>query len=192
MKRIIERIIIIVWIMLFLFLSTTFLTQCSMMYGNGDLSSDNLRYYTHNIFKNCFASAYLWTSDDKYAVLDIPDTCEGYRVTALGGYIGSGGPCPFIVHLPDAHSICSESALPDDAQIEQYHLVINIGKHLRDDKFIIMDDYHEVGSKQFVQILVTINCSPENPYFYSEDGKLYKRLDHSLVDGFFYYSDYYG
>ena len=116
-------------------------------------------------------------------------------MTALGGYIGSGAPCPFSVILPDTLSVYSgysESTLPDCAQIEQYHLVINIGKYLRDDKFIVMDDYHEVGNSQFVQILVTVNCSPDNPLFYSEDGKLYKRLDDSLVDGFFYYSDYYG
>ena len=113
MKRVIERIIIIIWIILFLFLCTTFLTQCSMMYGNNDLSSDNLHYYTHNIFKTCFASAYSWTADGKYAVLDIPDTCEGYRVTALGGYIGSGGPCPFSVNLPNTLSVYSESTLPD-------------------------------------------------------------------------------
>lgn len=193
MKRIIERIVIIIWIMLFLFLCTTFLTQCSMMYGNNDLSSDNLHYYSHNIFKTCFASTYSWPTDGKYAVIDIPDTCDGYRVTALGGYIGSGAPCPFWVSLPDTLSVYSgysESTLPDHAQIDQYHLVINIGKYLRKDEFIVMDDYYEVGYNRFVQILVTVNCSPENPYFYSENGKLYKRLDHSLVEGFFYYSDY--
>ena len=189
-----QKTIKIVCIIFLLFLCFSFLTQCSLMYGNNDFSSDNLHYYTHNVFKTCFASAYSWTSDEEYAVLDIPDTCEGYRVTALGGYKGSGAPCPFLVNLPNTtmvYSGYSDSTLPNDAQIEQYHLVLNIGKYLREDKFIVMDDYHKVGTNQYVQVLVTVNCSPENPYFYSEDGKLYRRLDHSLVEGFFYYSDYY-
>ena len=89
----------------------------------------------------------------KNVVLDIPDTCDGYRVTALGGYIGSGTPCPFWVSLPDTLSVYSgysESTLPDHAQIDQYHLVINIGKYLRKDEFIVMDDYYEVGYNRFV------------------------------------------
>ena len=195
MKKFTDRIVVIIWVVVLLFLCTTFLTQCSLMYGNKDFSSDNLHYYTHNIFNTCFASSYTWPSGDKNAVLNIPDICDAYRVTALGGYIGSGCPCPFSDNLPNSTSILSgysDDTLPSNAHIEQYHLVLNIGKYLRDDEFIVMDDYYKVGTKQLVQIHVTVNCSPENTYFYSEDGKLYKRLDHSLVDGFFYYSDYYG
>ena len=190
MKRITGKIIVVIWIIVILFLSGTFLTQCSLMYGNKTLSSNHLNYYTHNIFRSCFAANYTWTADTTTAVLEIPDACEGYRVTALGGYIGSGAPCPFQVNLPNTSTIHSQGTLPDNAEIEQYHLVIHIGKYLRETGFIVMDDYHKIGSNQFIQILVTVNCSPQNPYFYSEDGKLYKRSDHSLVDGFFYYSDY--
>ena len=192
MKRRIYKIIGILLILVLLFLCVMFLTQCSLMYGNKTVSSDHLHYYTHNIFKTCFAGNYTWPAGEKNIVLDIPDVCDGYRVTALGGYIGSGGPCPFIVDLPNAVSIHTEGTLPDNARIEQYHLVINIGKYIREDELIVMDDYHKVGDVQFVQILVTVKCSPENSVFYSENGKLYKRSDHSLVDGFFYYSDYNG
>lgn len=193
MKRITDMLVMIVWVVVLLFLCTTFLTQCSMMYGNTDFSYDNLKYYSHNIFHSCFASSYTWPSGENEAALNIPDSCDGYRVTALGGYTGSGGPCPFSVILPNSTSVlsgCSDNILPHNARVEQYHLTLNIGKHLREDKFIVMDDYHKVGTNQFVQILVTVNCSPKNPYFYSENGKLYKRSDNSLVEGFFYYSDY--
>jgi len=195
MKKIIDRIVIIIWVAVLLFLCTTFLTQCSLMYVNEDLTSDNLTLHPHRVLKTCFASSYTWPSDDQSAVLTIPDTCEGYRVTALGGYVGSGGPCPFSVNLPNSTGVFSgysDDTLPADAQIEQYHLVLNIGKHIWDDEFVVMDDYHRVGPDQYVQVLVTVNCSPKNPFFYAEDGKLYRRLDHSLVEGFFYYSDYVG
>lgn len=186
MKKFLKIFSIIILTVLLL----TFLTECSLMYGGKTIKLDNLSYYTHNIFKTCFAGDYTWTSDTNYAVLNIPDTCDGYRVTDLGGYIGSGGPCPFLVDLPDVRYVCSEEMLPDNAKIDQYHLVINIGKNLRDDAFVVMDEYHCIGGSQFVQVLVTVNCSEENPYFYSEDGKLFRRSDDSLVDGFFYYSDY--
>jgi len=169
-----------------------FLRDCSLFYGNKDIESDDLVYYTHDIFRTCFAGNYTWPSDTDCAVLDIPDTCDGYRVTALGGYIGSGAPCPFVVIVPGTLAMHSCETLPESAEIEQYHLVINIGKSLKEDRFIAMERYHRIGQNRFVQILVSINCSEENQYFYSEDGKLFRRSDNSLVDGFFYYSDYSG
>ena len=191
MKKIRDRMTVLIWFVVLLFLCASFLTQCSLMYGNREFVSDNLSYDTNSILNICFASTYTWPIGEKHVVLDIPDTYDGYRVTALGGYVGSGAPSPFMANLPNTLSVCSEDTLPNNAQIDQYHLVLNIGKYLREDKLIVMDYYHKVGTNQYVQVLVTVNCSPENPYFYSEDGKLYKRLDDSLVEGFFYYSDYY-
>ena len=184
-KRFIKVICIVVLTVLLL----TSLTECSLMYGDKIIELDKLRYYTHNVFRTCFAGDYTWPSDANYAVLNIPDTCDGYRVTALGGYIGSGGPCPFSINMSGVSVVYSEGTIPKNAQIEQYHLVINIGKNLREDTFIIMDDYYCIGENRFVQILVSVNCSEENQHFYSEEGKLFRKTDHSLVDGFFYYSD---
>ena len=53
-----------------------------------------------------------------------------------------------------------------------------------------MFSYYKLSEQQFVQILVSIECDEENPYFYSQDGKLYQRADNTLVEGFFYYSDF--
>lgn len=191
MKRNIKIVMRVFCCLLLAFLCISFLSQCSLMYSDKkNLSSDNLSYYNHTIFRSCFAGNYTWPSEEEYAELDIPDECEGYRVTSLGGYIGSGGPCPFMVQMPDTRSIYSEGTLPDNAKIEQYYLAINIGKHLRKVEIVEMKVYYNLGSNRFAQILVTVNCVPENPYFYSENGKLYNRLDHSLVEEFFYYSDY--
>ena len=66
----------------------TFLNECSFMYGNHTIQLDNLRYYTHNFFKTCFAGDYMWTSDTNYAVLDIPDICDGYRCLVLDLDVG--------------------------------------------------------------------------------------------------------
>ena len=186
MKKLI-RIGGILGVLIFL---TIVMTQCSWMYGDDDIVEEGLRYYPHAIFKTCFAADYTWPADSTSAVLDIPDSCGGYCVTELGGYIGRGAPCPFMVSLPESSAVYSEGALPEHAQIETYHLVLNIGKTLKEDTNIAMDHYYSVGSNRFVQILVTVNCSEENPHFYSENGKLYKKTDDSLVDGFFYQSDF--
>ena len=146
--------------------------------------------HTHYIRKICFAGAYTWDSQSYVAVLDIPDSCGEYRVSALGGYVGSGAPVPFFVNIPNAIFCCKEETLPQDAEIEYYHLILNIGRYVRDDKFIVMDEFHNVGENQFIQILVTVSCSAQNRDFYAEDGKLYRKSDDSLVEAFYYYSDY--
>lgn len=165
------------------------LYDSSLMYDGNVLSSGDLSFGTHITNKICYVGTYTWSSDSKEAVLDIPDVCDGYRVVHLGGFFGNGVPDPFCVQLPDAEAIYHESALPEDAEIEQYHLIINIGKNLEDNRFIMMEAYYSMGENRFVQILVTVNCHEDNPYFYSQNGKLYKRADGSLVEGFFYYSD---
>ena len=190
MKKIIQVTLAVFALLAVLVFCALFLTQCSMMFGNKTLVSDNLHYEAHKIFKECFASNYLWTSNEDNATLNIPDTCQGYRVTKLGGFVGSGGPCPFMVTLPNTQYICDEGVLPDNAQISYYYLEISIGKYIGEDTFIAMDQYYNIGSDAFVQILVSVQCSEENPYLYSKDGKLYRKSDDSLVDGFFYYSDY--
>lgn len=190
MKKIIAVVTRIFCVLFLMFLCASFLTQCSMLYGDKELSLENLNYDANSICNICFANTYTWPSDEQYAELTIPDSCEGYRVTALGGYVGSGAPVPFIVKLPDTRGISSADTLPDNAEIVQYHLLINIGKHLRKVELVEMNGYYNLGSDQYAQILVTVNCAPENPYFYSENGKLYNRRDDSVIEEFFYYSDY--
>lgn len=182
--------IVRVCITILLLTSVCFLTGCCLLWGKDALTSGNLMCHTHYIRKICFAGAYTWDSQSNVAVLDIPDSCGEYRVSALGGYVGSGAPVPFFVSIPDAIFCCKEETLPQDAEIEYYHLILNIGRYVRDDKFIVMDEFHNVGENQFIQILVTVSCSEENQDFYAEDGKLYRKSDDSLVEGFYYYSDY--
>ena len=172
------------------FLIALFVVACFFNSGGEELQVDNLAFYTHRIGKTCFAGCYYWNIDSNYAVLDIPNSCDGYRVTELGGFIGIGGPCPFTVVLPDTKSVHNENTLPVGSQVEQYHLVINLGQYRKEDEFVHMKVYHRLEDDRFVQILVSVNCSEDNRYFYSLDGKLYRRKDDTLVDNFFYYSDH--
>ena len=144
-------------------------------------------YGVNTLTKKGFASTYHWSTTATEAEIVIPDTVDGYTVTKLGCYNGGGG-SPFAVSLNGA--LPFSGTLPEDAQVEQYHLVIHIGEKLKEAELVVLDCYHKLMEDRFVQILVSIECDEENPYFYSQDGKLYKRTDNALVDGFFYYSDF--
>lgn len=157
------------------------------------IRTDNFRLGVNTWSKTCFVSTYWWPAKTDYVEVDIPDSVEGYRVTTLGGYGGSTAGSPFMVELPYKQVITvhhGAGTLPEDAQIEQYHMVVNIGENLRKIDLTSMDVYYETKDNQFIQILVTVNCDEDNRTFYSKDGKLYRRSDNSLVEGFFYYSDY--
>lgn len=182
-----KKVMKIVLLLILLFMILNVLTNCRYMYGKEKFTVHNLQYVANDLFPICYVGTYFWDGNATYAVVDILDVCEGHFVTSLGGHFSA----PFMVILQHSQYVCSESTLPDNARIEQYHFVINMGENIHEAEYVEMDSYYCVGSNKFVQILVTVNCSAENPYFYSEDGMLYKRSDNSLVEGFFYYSDYY-
>ena len=182
MKKVVKIVLLLILLLLILHI----LTNCQFMYGNHDFSVQNLHYVAHDLFPFCYVADYSWPAGQTGAVIDILDVCEGRYVTMLGGHPVE----PFLVNLQNAQYICSESVLPSDAAVEQYHLVLNLSENIVKAEYIEMDLYHCIRRNQFVQILVTIHCSDENPVFYSDNGKLYRRSDNSLVDGFFYYSDY--
>ena len=179
----------ILWICLLLMLFSL-LCGCCLLYSGDWLETDELMLIPHMIRKICFVGRYTWNSGNAEAVLHIPDVCQGYSVTGLGGSYGSGAPAPFGAHIPGTLMHHGEGTLPENAEIEQYHLTIHLGKKINYAGMISMDTYHNMGNNRFVQILVTVNCDEENPWFYSENGKLYRRKDNSLVPGFFYFSDY--
>lgn len=170
----------------------TVVSLAALFQSGGDpLLFGDLELSTHSLSKTCYANTYHWPVKTDYVELDIPDTVDGYRVTKLGGQNSFVGPTsPFMISMPLAKNNLGTNILPEDAQVERYHMVINIGKNLKEIKYLVMREYFDMGENQFVQILVTVNCDEENRHFYSKDGKLYNRSDDSLVGGFFYYSDY--
>ena len=68
-----------------------------------------------------------------------------------------------------------------------YDLVLNIGPNIR--KIYAAQDALESGNKLYVP-RVYVNCDPDNPNYYSEDGILYRKKDGTVVDGFLYWNQY--
>lgn len=179
-----KKVIRILLLLAMLILIANYVTSCPYMYSD-DHIVDNLCYIENDVLPICFVSDYSWNTNEREAVVNILDECAGKTVTALGGH----AQCPFLVNLEYSRYGCAEELLPENAVIEQYHMVLNLGKNIREAEYIEMDHYHCVGTNRFVQILVTVNCPEENRWFHSENGKLYRK-DGSLVTGFFYASDY--
>lgn len=179
-----KKAIRLLLVLALLLLIANYITSCPNMYS-GDQIVDNLCYMENDVLPICFASHYSWESNEREVVVDIPDEIDGKAVTELGG----NAVYPFLVNLPHSRYGCGEDLLPENAVIEHYHMVINLGENIRKADWVEMDEYHCIGNNRFVQILVTINCPEENRWFYSENGKLYHK-DGTLVTGFFYASDY--
>ena len=110
----------------------------------------------------------------------VPDTVFGYRVIALGGYVGRGAPYAFCVELPEDLGHIRESFDGDlwdyalerypNAEVVELPFTVHIGKDLEAVRVL----YH---------ITLTVDCDPENKTFYSKNGVLYDRETGEAVLG---------
>ena len=126
----------------------------------------------------------------------IPSACGDYPVEGLGGYVGKGGPCPFGIDIEGIR--CTEEiglsdgsfgwyATPHDLEYEYCDLVLNIGPNVRE---IFADQGGLKAGRKLYVVRVYINCDPDNPEYYSVDGRLYTKHG-ELVKGFLYWDEDY-
>lgn len=80
--------------------------------------------------------------------------------------------------------------------VRQCMLEINLGPYLQEisNVFTVNRGSYEnsfcyYDGSQYRQYLVYVNCSEDNPYFYSLDGRLYNKSDDTLVTDFAYWAD---
>ena len=148
----------------------------------------NLHYCLHENKKVCYVSHLNWPGDADTVELFINDEFDGYRIISLGGYHVL---TRFVINLESMDGKTVPDLLPEDAVVQYKHLIINIGKNIERIRIFDLKNYH-IDSKTgtYYQVLVTINCAEGNEYFYAEDGKLFYKRTGSLVDDFYYYSDY--
>ena len=149
--------------------------------------SGNLYFSLHRFVDICRVEYGEWNGTDTSLEIEIPNEVDGHRVTMWG----NDYPAPFIINMDRSTMICGKALLPEDAQIFPLYLSINIGDNLREIREIELKDFYQdrIDPQVYYQILVTIYCSPDNPHFYSENGKLYKKSTGTLIDKFYYESD---
>lgn len=179
------------YVFIFLIFVFMLLCGCSSWYGEYIVIQDNITYYQSSVQKKCFVSTYKWDGTESTMTVDIPNEVDGYRVTQLGGYIGRGVPMSFYIDFSDLNYE-SSSSLPDNVQLSVLEFTINIGKNIKRINRIADNGnmyYYSPDTETYYQVAYTVNCSEENKYFYSKNGKLYNKKDDTLVNKFYYFSD---
>lgn len=157
----------------------------------------------NNLFNAAYLDCYIADSDEEDFDITVPDEYNGLPVTRFGH--GSHVPtAPFHINMDsyinapedseynccftkDMIVTCTDGEL---LRIENVVFKMHIGKNIKEIKDVDMDCYYphinHDGSITFYHPVAEIYCSEENKYFYSEDGRLYKKSDNSLVRNFEY------
>ena len=186
-------------------LSLTLLTSCSLFYeiNNGDSIAIGYSKFEKNAFIGPIYCKEGVTTD-----IIIPDIYEGWTVTELGGYYGRGVPTPFYFYVmdesfddrfdekysTDESYIYDESLeLWQDYKIHDTIINVTLPKNLESvtysEKVIEVGITEREDGTRFADIY-RVKCSfmidESNPYFYTENGKLYEKKSGELVKGLIY------
>ena len=150
---------------------------------------DYLVRYHNKYNKKAGVCKYTYDLNSGISEITIPDTYGDYPVKALGGYIGRGAPCHFFIEVKGFKS--NRNVDPDrvgESGIDHlfyYDLVMNIGPNIRE--VFAYRTCHSSGNIGYV-VRLYVNCDPDNPRFYSENGRLYTKSG-ELVEDLIYWDE---
>ena len=161
---------------------------------------DGFHYGVNRRAGYCFVGPYEVEDIEKNSEITIPDTFDGLPVTVLGGFFGTGVPTPFTINMENAVMNADSGSvfnsvygldvvnyeIPAKYTVEEVVFTLNIGKNLREVKYVeperLYPHINDDESVTFYCPVVEVHCSVENENFYSQDGKLYRKADGSLVE----------
>ncbi len=154
---------------LFALLLCVILVGCSMDYSTDRyVEQDGVIYYTSSREKVCFADgAFTWDGDADHMEIVIPDTVAGYRVTALGGYLGRGLPCPFQLVMP-----VGSVDVPEGAPVRDLVFTLRLGRYVEEINSAAGGEVYLLDG-EYVRPVFYVICDENNPHFRSVDGALY-------------------
>lgn len=132
--------------------------------------------------------------DGEHKEFTVPDEYKGRKITALGGYHGTGLPCPFGIDITAALSEYKGCVkiIDDDpnARHVPIEFTVRLGRNVSEIANSHGKCYYQATDSESKNVLTYavyhFEVDENNQVFYSEDGKLYYRKDGSLVDEFFY------
>lgn len=142
-------------------------------------------------------SAYVGTLtyDGENTEFNIPDEYKGRKITALGGYHGTGSPCPFGIDISAAlteYKAYIKIIADDDPNAKHISIgfTVRLGRNVSEIKNVHEKCYYQTvdsdGKNVLIYVVYHFEVDENNSVFYSDDGKLYYRNNGSLVDEFFY------
>ena len=154
---------------LFVLILCLVLAGCSMDYSTSRfVEQDGRIYYTSSRSKVCFASgAFSWDGDPNHMEFVIPDTVGGYRVTALGGYLGRGLPDPFRLDMPT-----DPVDVPDGCVVRDLVFTLRLGRYVEKINSVSGGEVYLLNG-EYVRPVFFVICDESNPHLHSVDGVLY-------------------
>lgn len=158
--------------------------------------TDGQRYYRNLVTHQAFAADVDWDGSDG-AVIVIPDEVHGYKVTALGGYIGRGVPTAFALNAPEIWNtqvVFGDEKVAADAEkdypnakIVDCTVTLRLGKNvkaLNEVSCFGWQGYDENGAETVWRLRWNVECDEGNETFYAKDGRLYRCADGAAVEAF--------
>ena len=117
----------------------------------------------------------------------IPEMIDKAAVNKLGGFFGTGVPAPFEVIAENDYSLISydpyESDFGSPVTVKDVPVTVHLSKNIAEiGSFQMPGCYgnrNALGELEFARPLIYLDCDPDNPGFYSENGILYSREDRS-------------
>lgn len=184
------------------------LSACSLFYSYKSEAVGEFGVGYSKLFDDAFLGEAVWNGASNTVELVTPNEYEGIPITALGGYVGSGAPCPFgfvpseqaLKKLCDGNGEWTRLALDDVSafadkitSVKTFELRLHVGKNIERIELINLDDclvyeLAEAETEKFevFVLLLNVTCDEDNKVFYSEGGKLYYRSGGALVEGIAY------
>ncbi len=189
---------LILSIVLIISLSGCITEELSLLYNEkGEM--DGFYIAVNNTANSCFVGQYTCTEYSENMEITIPDEYKNKPITRIGGYFGRGVPSPFCISLEELYMNAPDGSeydsvfsgdIDDNYSVEELPFTLNIGKNIKTVEYIEMDmcypHINEDGSVTFYQAVVYVNCSEDNKYFYSKDGRLYDKKTKELISVFKY------
>ena len=136
-----------------------------------------------------FIYQYTWDGTEEGLRIEPPSKIDGCKVVRLGGYYGRGVPCSFWVEI---EGMFMQETAPAEAKRQDLIFTLVIEPDISD--IFYRGAYENVWyygkdtsdeDRIYYRVRVQVELDPANPYFYMEDGQLYKK--NSDED----YSDFY-
>ena len=166
---------------------------CTLYQRDATDSKSSLHYYVNDLDKEAFVENYYWNGTESGLTIDIPDDINGNRITALGGFFGTGVPARFKVstdkgaqelgYYNDQYAF--QATDKENSEYKELVFKLNIGGNVS--KLMIEDGCRirysdENGTGIYYEVVYNVTCSDKNETYYAKDGKLYLRADDSLVE----------
>lgn len=150
---------------------------------------NNLNIYYNKVTKFCLAGEFEWDGDTENMTFTVPDEYEGLKISSLGGSVGRGVPVLFCVIVPDSlhPEVVSCTEIEECVGVVNedtvtYSFTVKLGKNIKTFKRFTYKEYFMDANDNVIYIVETkYECSEDNKYAYTENGKLYNKRTNQLV-----------